>query len=257
MGLKEKAIESIKADGLNLEKLSDKWKQDFDVVLAACTNNGFAIKYASLELKSNKDIANVVLKKQPLLLSEFGYDIKNDNACVEIATKVNGLAFQHASIELKKDKEFVIKISEISPLAFAYCDESLKDDPDLIKRFLPKSPGLYGYLNSNLKENKDLALLCIEQNGLSVFQYLSDNLRIDKNLILEAIDLVTSTYFKKASESVMKLLPDKYFGVIPYIHEDLQKDISFIKVILEKDKRFIHRAKDDLKNNPEIINVLK
>jgi hypothetical protein len=41
MGLKEKAIDKIKYDGLKLQTLADKWKNDLDFVFIACQNSGF------------------------------------------------------------------------------------------------------------------------------------------------------------------------------------------------------------------------
>lgn len=64
MTLKEKAIEKVRYDGLKLELLADKWKNDIDVVMAACKDSGYAIKYASENLRSNKELARIVLRNQ-------------------------------------------------------------------------------------------------------------------------------------------------------------------------------------------------
>ena len=98
----------------------------------------------------------------------------------------------------------------------------------------------------------ELARKSIENGGLGVFIYLSDDLKKDKNFILQCIDLVIETQFKRTDEVVMKMMPDNYFGLIPYIHDTLQNDIEFIKAILSKDKRLIHRASDEIKNHPDI-----
>jgi len=51
-------------------------------------------------------------------------------------------------------------------------------------------------------------------------------------------------------------MPDSFFGLLPYIDEALRNDIDFVKAILSKDKRLIHRANDSVKNNPEILTLL-
>lgn len=256
MTLKEKAIEKVKYDGLNLETLSDKWKRDIDIVMTACKNNAYAIKYAFEELKSNKDLARIVLSRQGLELSEFSEAIKNDKELVEIAVKSNGYAFRNASNELKNDREYVLYLAENTPIVFGLSSDEIKSDFELIQKFLPRNQTLYYELPIGLRSNKDLAIKTIEMKGLGVFICLSDELKKDKEFILNCIDLVIETQFKQSTEIVMKMMPDMFFGLLPYIDESLQNDIEFVKEILRKDKRLIHRAEDSIKNNPEIVNFL-
>jgi hypothetical protein len=54
----------------------------------------------------------------------------------------------------------------------------------------------------------------------------------------------------------MKMMPDRFFGLLPYIDQSLQNDIEFVKEVLKKDKRLIHRADDSVKNNLEIVALL-
>ena len=256
MSLKEKAIDKIKYDGLKLQTLADKWKNDLDVVSIACQNNGYAIKYASQELRNNKDLARIVLSREGLLLKEFSPEIKNDKELVEIAVEINPYAFRVASDELKNDRNYILHLADSRPIVFGLASDSIKNDIELVQKFLPLNQLLYNELSPEFKSNKGLALKCIENNGLGVFISLSDELKKDKQFILHAIDLVHETQFKRSIESVMKLMPDRFFSLIPYIDEQLQNDIDFVKEILSKDKRLIHRANDSIKNNPEIIILL-
>jgi len=256
MNLKDKAIEKVKYDGLKLETLADKWKRDIDVVMTACKNNGYAIKYASEDLKSNRELARIVLSSQGLQLSEFSESIKNDKELVEIAVKINGYAFRSASNELKNDREYVLYLAENTPIVFGLSSDEIKSDFELIQKFLPRNQTLYYELPIDLRSNKELAIKTIEMNGLGVFICLSDDLKKDKEFILSCIDLVQETQFKRSSESVMKMMPDRFFGLLPYIDPSLQNDIEFVKEVLKKDKRLIHRADDLIKNNLEIVALL-
>lgn len=256
MSLKEKAIDKIKYDGLKLQDLADKWKNDLDVVSIACQNNGYAIMYASQELRNNKDLAKIVLSRQGLMLKEFSLEIKNNKDLVEIAVKMNPYAFRAASDELKNDRNYVLYLAESQPIVFGLSSDLIKNDFELVQKFLPLTQTLYNELCPDLKSNKELALKCIENNGLGVFIALSDELKKDKEFILCAIDVVHATQFKRSDEFVMKMMPDNFFGLLPYIDEELQNDIDFVKEILSKDKRLIHRANDSIKNNPDIIILL-
>lgn len=256
MTLKEKAIEKVRYDGLKLQLLADKWKNDFDVVMAACKDNGYAIKYASENLRSNKDLARIVLSRQGLELSKFSEAIKNDKELVEIAVKSTGYAFRDASNELKNDREYVLYLAENDPIVFGLSSDEIKSDFELIQKFLPRNQILYQELPKELRSNKDLAVKTIEMNGLGVFILLSDELKKDKEFILNCIDLVIETQFKKSTEIAKEMFPDMFFGLLPHIDESLQNDIEFVKEILRKDKRLIHGAKESIKNNPEVVNLL-
>jgi len=256
MTLKEKAIEKVRYDGLKLELLADKWKNDIDVVMAACKDSGYAIKYASENLRSNKELARIVLRNQGLQLSCFSDVIKKDKELVEIAVKSNGYAFRDASSDLKNDRNYVLYLAEKDSIVFGLSSDEIKSDFELIQKFLPRNQTLYYELPKELRSNKDLAIKSIERGGLAVFLCLSDELKKDKEFILNCIDLVIETRFKQSKEIVMKMMPDMFFGVLPYIDESLQNDIEFVKEILRKDKRLIHSAKESIKNNPEIVNLL-
>ena len=53
---KEVVIEAIKRNGLALEFASDRLKDDKDIVIEAVKNNGFALEFASDRLKNDKEI---------------------------------------------------------------------------------------------------------------------------------------------------------------------------------------------------------
>ena len=53
---KEKAILAVKNDGFALEYASDELKADKEVVMAAVQNDGHAFKFASEAMKDNKAI---------------------------------------------------------------------------------------------------------------------------------------------------------------------------------------------------------
>jgi hypothetical protein len=77
-------IKLLKENGLVLEWVSDRLKDDEEVVLEAIKQNCLAIKFASYSVRNNKKIAMIAIKK-------------------------NGINLSHLSDELKKDKQVVLE----------------------------------------------------------------------------------------------------------------------------------------------------
>ncbi|WP_416374279.1 DUF4116 domain-containing protein [Mycoplasmopsis cynos] len=127
---KDVVLEAVNQVGdifLNLFTLfiSDEMKKEFgknrDIMLEAVKRNGYALQFASEELKKDKDVVlEAVNQVGDIFLNEFTSDElkkefgKNRDIMLEVV-KWNGYALEDASDELKKDKEFISKIIKINP----------------------------------------------------------------------------------------------------------------------------------------------
>jgi hypothetical protein len=80
---KKFVLEKVKQTGWALEYASDELKKDKEVVLEAAKENGWALQFASAELLNDKDFMLEAVKQW-------------------------GMALQYASEELQNNKEFVL-----------------------------------------------------------------------------------------------------------------------------------------------------
>ena len=105
---KEEAIKQL-LNGENFEnKLFDLFRGDKEVVLEAVKQDGWALEYASDELKNDKEVILEAVKQNGQALQCASNDLRNDKEIVLEAVKKVGYALEHASDELKNDKEVVI-----------------------------------------------------------------------------------------------------------------------------------------------------
>ena len=72
-------------------------------MLAAVTKDGFALAYASNELKSDREIVLAAVKTQGLALEFESYELRNDRYIVLAAVKRDGEALGYASDKLQSD----------------------------------------------------------------------------------------------------------------------------------------------------------
>ena len=95
------ALVAVKADGMVLKYASEELKADREVVLTAARQNGEVLKHASEELRADREV-------------------------VLAAVRQNGRALKHASPEVRADREVVLAAVEQDWEALEYASEELR-----------------------------------------------------------------------------------------------------------------------------------
>lgn len=90
---KERVLKNLEVNGLALQYVNDKFKDDKDVIKKAVAACGYALEYASKRLQNDKEL-------------------------VLLAVARDGRALQYASLELKEDKD--IALTAVKQDGFAY-----------------------------------------------------------------------------------------------------------------------------------------
>ena len=223
--LEEKECEEILI-GAPLELLSDR-----EFILKAVDICGWALQYASDELKNDEEIVLTAIQ---------GHDI----CCYSYSR-----AIEHASEELRSNKEFMRKAIEVTNgEAFVGATDELKNDKEMVLFAVNhwNSPdidlhyvALY-HASEEMKADKDVVLAAVRQNGWSL-EYASDELKADKDVVLVAT--INSTWSLKYASPALR--SDKEFVIelvkivgknaLEYIDETLQNDAD----VLEAAKRHV------------------
>jgi hypothetical protein len=131
---KEEAIKLVSKDGYKLEFLSDEFKKNKDVVLAAVLQNGHALKHASDKLKKDKQVVLAAVNN-----SKFGFAILSahssflsDKDVALAAIYQNSGLFHSLNDNLKEDKDFVLAAVSQNPRLFEILNQNLKDDKEVV-----------------------------------------------------------------------------------------------------------------------------
>ena len=110
----EVMIAAVKSNGYALEYASEELRGDKEVVLEAVKENGRALQFASYELRADKDVVMEAVKQSGLAL-EFAtkfsasYEVRGDEDVVMEAVKQDGLALEFASEELKEKRNIAFE----------------------------------------------------------------------------------------------------------------------------------------------------
>lgn len=208
---REFMLKAVDECGFALEYASDELKNDEEVVLTAIqgwdgvsVNYSYAIKEASEELRSNKEFMRKAIE-----LTE-------------------GEAFCGATDELKNDKEFVL-------FAVRHGSPPHQCDPDIVLR----------YASEEMRADKDVVLAAVRKNGWSLY-YASEELKADKDVVLVATinNSWSLTYasptLRENKDFIIELVKRAGDYALHYVDEALQNDAD----VLEAVKRYIPLDED-------------
>lgn len=104
-------IAKLKAEVEELKKTTTKYvscvETDRKIVLESVKNYGWALEYASEELKNDYEVVMQAIENDSTSLACASDELKNDYEVVSKAVKLDAYALEYASESLKKDKEII------------------------------------------------------------------------------------------------------------------------------------------------------
>ena len=100
-------IKAISIDGRTLQNASNRLKNNYEIVKLAVSNNGSAIEFASTELKNNYEIVKLAVSGYGYALKFVSNELKDNFDIVKLAVGKNGYALEFASENLKDNDEIV------------------------------------------------------------------------------------------------------------------------------------------------------
>ncbi|CAJ1360821.1 unnamed protein product [Effrenium voratum] len=182
---KADALNSVKEDGYALEKLKD-FQSDLEVVKAAVADSGYALQFASEELKDNAEVVKAAIFEQPQSLEHASARLRGDTEVVRLAVAKDGYALRYASPALQEDLDIVHMALAQQGYALTYVAEKLRADPDIVKLALQKSPRALAYAATSLRADKDMVTFAVERDGIAL-RHASADLQDDPEIVKLAV----------------------------------------------------------------------
>lgn len=98
---------AVSIDGLLLgaAMVPAEWRSDVEVVMYACENHGYALKYASEALKNNRSVVLAAVNQRGTSLMYASEELRADYYVVLDAVRNNKMAIVHAMGGLREDDE--------------------------------------------------------------------------------------------------------------------------------------------------------
>ncbi|EFC41087.1 protein kinase [Naegleria gruberi] len=170
---------AVKFD-FSLKLISEKWRHDKQVVLAALTkkridensssapafknhqhhhsqqnhekednqNNAAASELFLVgdELKKDREVVMAAIQSAPGAIQDISDEFRNDREIVMLALKSDRIAFKSASEELRRDKEVVFMAIQHEPFSFMFASEELKTDRQVVLEAVALNYRVFKYL---------------------------------------------------------------------------------------------------------------
>lgn len=223
--------------------------------LIATTNSGL-FKYASSELKNDRDILLLIIPKYPNFLTKVDKKYLEDRELVLLAVSHDGNVFTQISDKLKNDKEVISAAIINTPSSLLNIDENIRNDRNFILSLIDKNYYVYNYVNPVLKNDRDFIQDALAKNGY-VLELLDENYKNDREIVSIAV-LSRFAALKYASEQIQN---DKEFiaGIIlkkPELYvslsDEIKKDKQFNLLLLSKDGSLLYKM-EKYNDDEEII----
>ena len=185
---KEFMLELVSVDGHLLRYASEDLKADKDIVLVAVKKYEHALEYASQELRDDKEFMLELVSADGHLLRYVSEDLKADKNIVLAAVKKNGFALNYASQELRDDEEVVLEAIKTSTgYAFKYASPRLREDPKFGFKAISEQGMALEWASSELRTNEKANLTALK-TSLGAIRF-ADVLRDDEEIMSAYCDI--------------------------------------------------------------------
>ena len=254
---KEVVLAAVTNDGYALGYASEVLQNDREIVLAALKSDGEALQYVSEELKNDKEIVLAAVKNKGRALKYANTEFRNDKEVVLTAVKNDAGTLKYVSEELQNDKEIVLAAVSEDGEALEYASEELRNDKEIVLTAVTTFGSNLHCASEELQNDKEIVLAAVLESGWAL-EYASEELRNDKEVVLTAVknDISALEYVGE------ELLDDReiILTAMTYhcnVNEDeikeLKNDKKFVLETVKKVGRALAYASEELQNDKEVV----
>lgn len=255
----------VQKNGKTLRFVSDRLKNDPEVVNAAVQYCPEAYRFASGEIREKKDFLIALLRNKIRVLRyatdlfkadkevvsvAVDYDYTHNSILLHIGNQLKrdwpfmvGIIRRHPakihsiSDELKSNKKFLLEVIEVKPELLLFLSQSLNFDRVFLLEACKKNPLAFQYLVGDFKGEREFVLDVVARCP-EMFQYATPILRADPDFVLEtvkrnpgALDYASPELF--AQREFMLNVIEIYARALNF-NETLASNDVFIKEAAEK-----------------------
>ena len=157
-----------------------------DVVLAAVAENGWALIYASEELRGDRDVVLAAVAEFVEVFEYASYELRSNRAFVLSVVAQDGSALAYASEALRGDREVVLVAVAQDGCSLASAQEELRGDRGVVLAAIAQNGYALEHAAEELRANKEVVLAALAENGWA-FKYASEELRANREFVLAAV----------------------------------------------------------------------
>eukprot|EP00931_Biecheleriopsis_adriatica_P050463 TRINITY_DN29221_c0_g1_i1.p1 TRINITY_DN29221_c0_g1~~TRINITY_DN29221_c0_g1_i1.p1 ORF type:complete len:731 (-),score=160.24 TRINITY_DN29221_c0_g1_i1:1-2193(-) len=165
------AFAMVRARPDNLEYVADDLKVDVEVVTAAVSRDGDALRHADMRLRSNADFAHSILQllscsrglNRSLAFKHLSDSLRNCMELTRAAVQQDGDSLQHAGADARNDLQTVLLAVGQNGHAIQHAGAALKEHPEVIGVAITSSAAAVAHLSEAAKRSDAVIKLVVER----------------------------------------------------------------------------------------------
>lgn len=228
-----------------MQHASEAMKDNKELVMRIAGNDYLRWKgsellnYVSERLKDDEDVVMACMKLGESAFTYASDRIKNSYQLALAAATPGITALECVGEKLRDNKEFVMEVYQKTEaknfLKFYFVSDRLRDDEDVVRLYCQTGKH-FPYASERLRDFRDIALSACIDDG-NAFQYVSERLRDDEEFVMEVLRNRKNTgYLRYVSE---RLRDYKEFALEVFISTGDTKGLQYVSERLRDDEEFV------------------
>ena len=162
---KKFATEVIKVNAFALVLFDEQIQNDKDIVLLAVTG-GCALCYVSEKMKDDEDVVRTALNNSGFHYRDASLRLRGKKEFLLLGLQYSPEYIEYAPEELKDDKEFILETLKTVRVNYKKLSIRLQEDRDIALAFIKKNPLNYAYLPPKLKNDVEICAYAAESTSM-------------------------------------------------------------------------------------------
>ena len=182
---RSEALAAVKQYGDALKYASLELQSDREAVLAAVQQDGFALRFASEALREDREVVLAAVRQDGNALEFASLELQADCGVVLAAVVQDGDALQYASQELRADREVMLAVVQQDGRELMYASEALRADREVVLAAVQQDGLALIYASVELQADREVVLAAVQQYG-GALKFASEELRADREVVVTA-----------------------------------------------------------------------
>jgi hypothetical protein len=202
-GSKETWMEVITHDPLMLQDAPYQYQDDIDIVISAVSGFSLALEFASLRLRSNKEVVLTAVTSSGDALPYVADVLKDDYDVASRALSNSNVAYKYISPRLQNDESLAMLTVTRNGLTLQLMNSKMKNNVDIVTTAVLSDPSSFRYAGSELQKNKSFIISLIKQNceiGFWINASMQDDAEVVRYLILHTLEVFNLSCSERLKE---------------------------------------------------------
>ena len=230
------AMVACSLNGTALKHFPDM-ANDYDVVMTAVKNTGFALRYASDRLKDTKDIVEAAIKNYGMAYYQASDRLRDDKELAYAAATNFEPVIEVFNQALKDDKEFMMKVALASEQAALNLPEKYYSDKDFMAQVCMGYGKAYEKCSEEVRSVPSIAIAAIRHNPEAALS-LPASLHQNKDFILSAVSTNPKAYYFLSDPKILS-------------------DFDIVQTAVKKKPDIIYDIPQELKSDKKVMFALQ